>query len=263
MYTWLIWAITQGTATVAILYGGGNFEALSTAVGTIFVIVIFLLDFKYGTRNVTKNDTVLLILALLALFVWWQLHNPVLAVLMITGIDAIGCIPTIRKTLEEPWSETPSFWILMAIVNILMILSATQYNFFTMVYVVMLLVANITIWTICLVGNKNLFKGTIIENSLSDKSILKKLKIENTSNAGDWTLDDVLLNKNKIPELSKYLADGPWYIHLWQPGKDEVKIVFKNKIFTIQHSDKSTWENAITYGKALGIPEEQLDFPIK
>jgi hypothetical protein len=107
-----------------------------------------------------------------------------------------------------------------------------------------------------------MYKGTIIENSLIDKKILEKVKIEKTYQAGDWVLDDVLVDESQISELAKNLADGPWYIHLWQPGKDNVKVIFKNKVFTIKFSDKSTWVDAIAYGKSIGIPDEQLDFPI-
>lgn len=107
-----------------------------------------------------------------------------------------------------------------------------------------------------------MYKGTIIENSLSDKNILSKVKIQNTRHADDWILHDVLAEEASISELSKSLADGPWYIHLWKPGKDDVKVIFKNKIFDIKFSDKSTWTDAVGYGKSIGIPDEQLDFPI-
>lgn len=51
-------------------------------------------------------------------------------------------------------------------------------------------------------------------------------------------------------------------MHFWEPGKDEVLAVFKNKTFDIKHSDKSTWSGAVEHGKSIGIPEEQLDFLI-
>lgn len=108
-----------------------------------------------------------------------------------------------------------------------------------------------------------MFKGTIIENSLRDKSILDQVKVEKTYQSGDWTLHDVFVDESQIPELSKYLADGPWYIHLWEQGSDDVKVIFKGKIFDIKFSDKSTWSDAVAYGKSIGIPEEQLDFPIE
>lgn len=107
-----------------------------------------------------------------------------------------------------------------------------------------------------------MYKGTIIENSLSNKGILGKVIIEKRYTSGDWVLYNVYLNENMIPELSESLDAGPWYIHLWKQGSGEVNVIFKNKIFKIQYSDKSTWINAIEYGKSIGIPEEQLDFPV-
>ncbi len=107
-----------------------------------------------------------------------------------------------------------------------------------------------------------MYKGTIIESSLSNKDFLNKLKINKTQHSGSWTLYDVLIEDDQILELSKFLNDGPWYIHVWQSGNDNVKVIYKDKIFDIKFSDKSTWADAVNYGKSIGIPEAQLDFPI-
>jgi hypothetical protein len=149
LYTWLIWAFTQATATAASWYGGGKFNALTFAISTVLVIAVFCLSFKYGTKNITKGDTVLLILALLAIVVWWQMGSPLIAVIMVTVIDAIGYIPTFRKSYVEPWSETLSFWAIMVLANIFTIAASAQYNFLTVTYAAMLLIANGTVWVIC------------------------------------------------------------------------------------------------------------------
>lgn len=107
-----------------------------------------------------------------------------------------------------------------------------------------------------------MYKGTIIENSLQDKSILTKIQVQATRQAGDWILHNVFVEEAQIQQLSECLAEGPWYIHLWEIGKDDVKVIFKDRIFDIKFSDKSTWTDAVTYGKSIGIPEEQLDFPV-
>ena len=115
----------------------------------------------------------------------------------------------------------------------------------------------------CIVGfERRMFKGTIIENSLSDKSILDKIKLERTYQSGNRVLHDVFVNEEQISKLSKYLDTGPWYAHFWESGKDDVKVVFKDRVFTIRFSDKSTWAEAVAHGKSIGIPSEQLNFPI-
>jgi len=105
-------------------------------------------------------------------------------------------------------------------------------------------------------------KGVVIENSLSDTSILKKLDISNSWVDGSWKLHEVIVSKEQAIGLANYLADGPWYFHFWEQGSDDVLVVFKNKIFEIKFSDKKTWKDALEYGKSIGIPSEQLDFPI-
>lgn len=107
-----------------------------------------------------------------------------------------------------------------------------------------------------------MYKGIIVENSLADKNILGEVKIIKTWQSSNWTLHDVLIEENQITKLSDSLSDGPWYIHVWKPGTDSVKVIYKNKIFDINHSDKSTWTEAVAYGKSIGILEEQLDFVI-
>ena len=107
-----------------------------------------------------------------------------------------------------------------------------------------------------------MLKGTIIENSLANKNILKTIQIDKTWQTGTWVLHSIQIDESRIKELSESLNNEPWYIHLWEQGEDKVTVIFKNKIFTLSFSDKSTWSDAIKYGKSLGIPAEQLDFPI-
>lgn len=107
-----------------------------------------------------------------------------------------------------------------------------------------------------------MLKGAIIENSLKDTSILGELQVMRTWRDGGWILHDVLVAEDKAEKLAQYLDNGPWYIHLWQPGADEVTVIFKNRVFRLKYSDKSTWREAVEYGKSIGIPGEQLDFPI-
>jgi len=145
LYTWLIWAISQGTAAVALLYGGGKLGSIGLLIGTILSLIIFVLSFKYGTKNITRSDTITLIIALLAIIVWWQLNNPLLAVLMVTAIDLLGYIPTFRKLYVEPYSETISSWVIWIITPSLTLFSNAQYNWLTVTYLAAAVVINITV----------------------------------------------------------------------------------------------------------------------
>ncbi|MFZ1987736.1 MAG: hypothetical protein WAV21_01745 [Minisyncoccia bacterium] len=107
-----------------------------------------------------------------------------------------------------------------------------------------------------------MLKGIIIEQSLNDVGILKNLKVLNSLANEGWKFHEIEIEREAAENFSKYLASGPWYIHFWEPGEDDVLVVFKDKIFTIKHSDTSTWKDAVEYGESIGIPKEQLDFLI-
>ena len=145
LYTWIIWTITWGTALVALLYAGGKFGSIVMITGMILVLWVLGLCFKHGTKNITRSDTVTLIFALLAVVAWWQLRDPTISVIMVTAIDGLGYIPTLRKTYQEPNSETMSFWFIMAAVTFISIVANAEYNFLTVFYLGVVTLANITV----------------------------------------------------------------------------------------------------------------------
>lgn len=148
-YTWLIWAITQTTAVAGILHGGGGWGSLNLIIGTFFVICIFLFSLKYGSKNITKGDSIILTIALCAVLAWWKLDNPVLAVIMVSIIDVLGYIPSFRKSYQEPWSETLISWVLFSISNILAVLALSEYNLLTVTYLAAITLANLSIFLLC------------------------------------------------------------------------------------------------------------------
>lgn len=55
------------------------------------------------------------------------------------------------------------------------------------------------------------------------------------------------------------LADGSWYAD-FSAGLDHV-VVFAGKVFRYRRGDSHGRAEAMDYGKAVGIPEHQLDWP--
>lgn len=146
IYTWLIWSITQGTALAALITGeGGAFASLGVASSALLTMFVFFLSFKFGTKDITRSDTLTLVAALTAVLVWWQLNNPYIAVLMVAIIDSVGYIPTYRKLWNQPWSETLSFWYLFTGGNIFALLAIEQYNFLTASYLVAVTIASVAL----------------------------------------------------------------------------------------------------------------------
>lgn len=117
------------------------------------------------------------------------------------------------------------------------------------------------------------FKGTIIEESLTDKSVLSAVKIVSTKISPvtdkhktpwlkQWTLHKVEIEPDEagnIAEIiSKSIDKKYWYADF---KNDNVHfIVFSDKIFKISRTDRGEYQKATDYGLSLGIPEYQLDF---
>ncbi len=150
LYTWLIWAITASIATAGVLTGGGNLGVLPMVAGTALVIFVCILSIWYGSKDITKSDTITLIAALVAIVVWVQLDNPLMAVLLATAIDGFGYIPTFRKSYSEPHTETPFFWLVMSGNSFLTLLALDAYNLLTTTYLVVLGLANLALYLLIL-----------------------------------------------------------------------------------------------------------------
>lgn len=135
-YTWLIWSITQGLAAVVIFQGGGGiFSALSVGAGALLSLVVFLTSLTKGTEHIHVLDSVILLVALLATILWWRFNHPTFSIIMVSFIDAIGFVPTYRKTLIEPRSESLPAWALYLVGNVCALLALAQYNILTTLYI--------------------------------------------------------------------------------------------------------------------------------
>ena len=107
-----------------------------------------------------------------------------------------------------------------------------------------------------------MYKGVIIKSSLRDPKILDRFRIlgHTMSPNSGWDMYTVEATREQLEDLSHELDGGKWYAHFWQ-GRDVV-VVYKDKTFELNFNDKASWRPAVDYGISIGIPKEQLDFPI-
>jgi len=148
-YTWLIWVLTQGIAVAGILRGGGAWGALNLVAGLLFCILIFVLSFRYGTRDITRGDTSILLGVVGAILLWVVFDSPLLSVLFVTGIDMLGYVPSFRKSYADPWGETLSSWFLFALSDVFALFALSEYNLLTATYLVSITVANLALLLFC------------------------------------------------------------------------------------------------------------------
>jgi len=141
-YSWIIWTILQTAGVIAMASAGAGWGIASLSIGAILCGFIFILSFFYGTHNIKTFDTICLIGALIAIVIYFFLHSAILSIIIVTITDLVGFLPTIRKSYEEPETETSLTYILSSISSILAIGALTIFNFTTSLYLLSLVLSN-------------------------------------------------------------------------------------------------------------------------
>lgn len=120
------------------------------------------------------------------------------------------------------------------------------------------------------------YKGVIIEESLENKDVLKKVKIISTKVEkvtdehqtpwlSQWTLHTIEVPEAKAQNIAEAISKVLDYSHgsSWYADyKNDTYhyIIFRNKVFCIDRGSKEQYDEVKNYGISLGIPEHQLDF---
>lgn len=121
----------------------------------------------------------------------------------------------------------------------------------------------------------SLYKGIIIEESLSDRKVLDLVNVVHTDIESvtddhktpwlkQWTMHTVEVTSDIVDAFAKALSQsllcepGTWYADF----RDERThyIVFPGKVFKIDRSRPENYDVAKQWGLAHGVPEHQLDW---
>lgn len=142
VYTWFLWSLVTAIAFALQVSGGAGFGSLVTLAAAIVCFFIFLLGLKIGKKDITKSDTVLLIVALIAIVVWVFAKQPVISVILVSTIDMLSFIPTIRKSWNHPHTETLSSYLINTFRFCLALYALKRYTIITYLYPLTWVLAN-------------------------------------------------------------------------------------------------------------------------
>lgn len=134
VYTWFIWGTVTTIAYALQVSGGAGVGSWVTLTVAIIAYIIFALGLRNGNTDITRSDTVFFVLSLAAIFLWLVAKQPVLSVILVSTIDMLGFIPTIRKSWNKPYSETLFMYELSAFRHGLSIFALQQYSIVTWLY---------------------------------------------------------------------------------------------------------------------------------
>lgn len=155
-FTWLVWTALTAIAFAGQLSDNGGPGAYVTGLTSAISFIIFILAIKRGEKNITTSDKLNLLGAVFALVLWSWTNNPLWSVILITIVDLLGFLPTIRKSYHKPHEETLISYVLAGLKFALAIVALDNYSLVTWLYPASLVAADVLFVTMLLVWRKRL-----------------------------------------------------------------------------------------------------------
>lgn len=143
IYSWFLWGFVTGIVFALQLSDGAGAGAFVTLTAALMCFLVIGLGFKYkSTSKITVSDKFFLAMAFVTLGIWLIAKQPIISALLATSIDLLGFAPTVRKSWNDPHSETLSFYFLNTARFMLAAISLSKYTLITALYPITWMFAN-------------------------------------------------------------------------------------------------------------------------
>lgn len=141
-YSWFVWAfLTAIIFALQISHGAGAGAYVTGTVAALSFIICFY-GIRYGTKDITRFDSICFFLALAATGVWLFAKQPTASMILLVSIDMLGFLPTVRKSWHRPYEETLFTWSLNGFRHFLSIFAIEKYSLLTVLNPAVWAVAN-------------------------------------------------------------------------------------------------------------------------
>ena len=167
LYTQILYFIVTGIIFLGKIESEAWYGLLYTGSITLYSTITIFLAFKYWTKDIILLDKILLMLGLSAIPLWYYSGSPFYSIILLTWIDLFATIPTLRKTYNDPYSESIAVYLVSLLSIVLTIWALSQYNAINLIYLVYL------VWTETTFILLMWWRRTIFNNYKSNDKIPK------------------------------------------------------------------------------------------
>ncbi len=108
-------------------------------------VVIIGLSFKTGYFAFSKFDYACIALSFLGLLLWIQTTNPMYALVLNIGVDALGTLAIARKVYLHQETEDKTAWVLASGVAILNLFAVTSFDISNALFPIYIVFANMLV----------------------------------------------------------------------------------------------------------------------
>ncbi len=135
VFSWVIWGSVTFVVFLAQLADKGGAGAWPMGVSGIITIYVALLAYtKKSDITITRSDWLIFITAMTSLPLWYFTSDPLWAVVILTTVDVFGFVPTFRKAYVFPFEEKLTFFVIIALRNMIAILALANYSMTTVLF---------------------------------------------------------------------------------------------------------------------------------
>jgi hypothetical protein len=143
IFTWLLWGLLMVVAFAGQIASGGGPGSWVTGISGFMCLLIAVISFFHGEKNITRSDWVTFIAGISTIPLWIVTNTPLWSMLLIILIEFLATWPTARKSWMQPQQESPLSYLIAIIKFVLSAYAMADFNWITMSYPIALIVMNL------------------------------------------------------------------------------------------------------------------------
>ena len=144
--TFVLWTLCQAIALTAQLRSGASWSIVVVITATVNTGGIACLALAgYGYRRYGWLDAWCGVSSLVAIVLWQETGDPMLAIAFAIIADVFASAPTVKKVISEPETEHVGGWTLIVLSTAFAIISTTKWDLPNLVFPTYLLLMNFLI----------------------------------------------------------------------------------------------------------------------
>ena len=138
----MIWGVIWLLVFFASSARGGGAGAWAIGVPALLCLATFVLSIFRGEKEITRLDTASLIVAFFSIALWAVTTNPLWSVIIVTGIDVVGFVPTFRKANKRPDEESITVFAFTGVSFFISLFALQSVNITTVLYPASVIASN-------------------------------------------------------------------------------------------------------------------------
>lgn len=145
LITWIIWSIVTVVVFIIQIFNNAGAGSWGIGITALLSIIISIVAVNNPRKPINKLDKVCLSLTLFSILLLKFTSNHLYSIFLLSLVNSIGFIPTIKKSLLMPHEESLLTFFLFAIRNIFSLFALDEFSWINILYALSSTVGNIIV----------------------------------------------------------------------------------------------------------------------